>query len=250
MMPLPHPSDAKHKAWLYRTLRSLADNAYISQHLRFKGGTCASLLGILDRFSVDLDFDYIGEKNDISRIQKEMESVFLDIGLSIKDKSKNVPQYFLRYPNKEGERNTIKVDVTFPPPQANTYEARRFEDIDRIWYCQTPETMFANKLVALVDRYNRNTSIAGRDIYDIHYFFENGLRYNEDVIKERTGKEAKDFFVDIIEFIEKKVSDKNIDQDLNTLLASEVFHKKRKFLKSETIFFLRDEIERLQESNT
>ncbi len=245
-MPLSHPGDAKHKAWLYRILCSLADNKKLSHILRFKGGTCASLLGILDRFSVDLDFDYVGEKKNIPQVQKEMEKVFLGLGLTIKDKSKSVPQYFLKYLGKEGERNTIKIDVTFPPPKSNVYEAKRFTDIDRIFFCQTSQTMFANKLVALMDRYKKNTSIAGRDLYDIHYFFENALSYNEAVIQERTGKSTDKFFFELIDFIEKKVTEKHIDQDLNTLLPPLIFQQKRKRIKSETLLFLRDELRRIQ----
>lgn len=244
MMPISYPGDAKHKAWLCRILRALSDNKEIVHTLRFKGGTCASLLGILDRFSVDLDFDYVGEKKDMPRIRKEMERVFLDLGLDTKNKSKVVPQYFLKYPGKEGERNTIKIDVTFPPARANRYEAKRFMDIDRIFFCQTPETMFANKLVALMDRYEKNTSIAGRDFYDIHHFFENGLTYNKAVIEERTGKKVRIFFLDLIAFVEKKVTNAHIDQDLNTLLPPKIFQQKRKYLKSETLLYLRGELQK------
>jgi len=244
-MNLPNPKDAKHKAWLYRVLTAIYDNIFLARVLRFKGGTCAVILGLLDRFSVDLNFDFVGEKSDFAEAHREMEKIFRRLGLSIKDRSRNVPQYFLQYSTKQRERNMLKIDVAFPATVANQYEAKRFTEIDRIITCQTTETMFANKLVALLDRYKKNNSIAGRDVYDIHHFFENGFRYNEAVILERTGLKAKEFFMELIAFIEEKVSDEFIAQDLNSLVPYARFRLLHKVLKREALMFLRDEAMRL-----
>jgi len=245
-MILPNPKDAIHKAWLYRLLTAIYDDAELSTVLYFKGGTCAAMLGYLDRFSVDLDFDFIGEESEIKNVRKKLEKVFSELGLEIKDQSKNVPQYFLKYPSKDSKRNTIKIDITMPPPKANKYEPKQFIEIDRIIMCQTIETSFANKLVALIDRYEKNGSIAGRDVYDIHYFFSQGLRYNADVIVERRKKSVSEFFQELTIFIEKNIIETIINQDLNTLLSPEKFQRVRKNLKKETLMFLRDELERIK----
>lgn len=243
-MQLSTPKDARHKAWLYRTLSALVDDVVLAQVLSFKGGTCAAMLGLLDRFSVDLDFDFVGEKKDLPAIRQRMEKIFKDLGLTIKDQSKVTPQYFLKYQASESERNTVKIDVTFPPVQANQYEKKRFTEIDRIITCQTPETMFANKLVAIIDRYEKRGVVAGRDVYDIHHFFERGLRYTREVIEERTKKPVKNFFQDLIVFIEKQVTDDLLTQDLSVLVPYEKFRIIRKTLKAETLMFLRDEVAR------
>ena len=60
----------------------------------FKGGTCASMLGWLNRFSVDPDFDYAGDEKDVEQTRKALERLFTSLGLSVKDKSKNGIQYF------------------------------------------------------------------------------------------------------------------------------------------------------------
>ncbi len=246
MMILPNPKDAIHKAWLYRLLSAIYDNKALASSLYFKGGTCAAMLGFLDRFSIDLDFDYMGEKEKIKILRKELEAVFDDLGLEIKDRSQKVPQYFLKYPAKPNSRNTIKVDITFPAPKANTYQAFKLDDIDRVIVCQTLETMFANKLVALIDRWERNKTIAGRDLYDIHHFFMQGFRYNEKVIIERRkNKDLVRFFQSLIGFIDKKINETIIDQDLNFLLSPDKFKKIRKILKKETLMFLGDELERI-----
>ncbi len=245
MLLLPQPKDAVHKAWLYRLLTGIYNDAFLADQLYFKGGTCAAMLGYLDRFSVDLDFDFVRDKSTVPETRKHLEQVFHDLGLQIGDQSRAMPQYFLKYEAPAEERHTIKIDTTFPPLKANRYEPKRFHEIDRIITCQTLETMVANKLAALMDRYQKSEAIAGRDLYDIHVFFLRGFRYNEEVIRERTGKDTHRFFVDLIAFIEKHVTDQIITQDLSTLLPYEQFRRIRKALKQETLMFLRDELQRI-----
>lgn len=244
-MLLPDKKDAIHKAWLYRVLEAIADDRYLAGVLYFKGGTCASMLGWLDRFSVDLDFDYAGDKNDIKKTRAALESVFVKLGLSVKDKSKNGIQYFLRYSDADSKRNVLKIDATFPLFFASRYAPARFLEIDRVLTCQTKETMFAHKLVAAVDRFKKTGTIAGRDIYDIHYFFMHGFEYDAGVIKERTGMEVKEFLAGLADFIDKKVTEKIISEDLNALLPYHTFALIRKILKRETLRLLQDEIKRL-----
>jgi len=256
-MILPHKKDAIHKAWLYRLLSAIYDNRVLAEQLYFKGGTCAAMLGWLDRFSIDLDFDCKakasargGQGGGMRRVQKELESIFVDLGLEIKDKSKNAPQYFLRYPAEANARNTIKIDATMPPPKANVYHTALLGDIDRIVPCQTKETMFANKLVALIDRFEKHESIAGRDLYDIHHFFMKGFSYTKEVIVERRKTTVPVFLKELIDFVEKRITETIITQDLSALLPRDKFQKIRKVLKAETLMFLRDELRRTREAES
>jgi len=82
--------------------------------------------------------------------------------------------------------------------------------------------MFANKLVALIDR------------------------YDVDVIKERRQiTSIKQYFEEIVDFVQTRITQIVIDQDLNTLLSPGAFKRIRKILKQETLVFLQDEIARL-----
>ena len=252
MMILPDKKDAIHKAWMYRILEGLSDRPELSGILYFKGGTCAAMLGWLDRFSVDLDFDYAGEVSDegIKRTRADFENMFADTGLSIKDRSKNGIQYFLKYdiPNASDDiilragRNTIKIDASFPLFQKSVYEPARLAEIDRVLTCQSKETMFAHKLVAIIDRFEKTGNIAGRDIYDIHHFFLNGFGYNADVIRERRGMEPKRFLAELRDFIEQNVTDTTIREDLSPLLPLEKFQRIRKVLKREVIGLIESEL--------
>lgn len=143
-------ADAVHKAWLYRVLIAIVDNPNLHD-LYFKGGTCAAMTGFLDRFSVDLNFDYIGDQKNLVKVRYELETIFENLGLEIKDACTRVPQFFLKYPTKDiSARNTLKIDITFPVPKTNVYEPTSLVDISRVVICQNVSTMFANKLVAII----------------------------------------------------------------------------------------------------
>ena len=243
--------DNIHKAWLFRTLEAISSDAYLSNVLYFKGGTCASMLGWLDRFSIDLDFDYGGRLEDIKKTREALSSIFADLGLSIKDSSKNGIQYFLKYENNENiGRNTLKIDASFPLFKSSKYAPERFLEIDRIFICQTKETMFAHKLCAITDRFEKTGNIAGRDLYDIHYFFMHGYNYDADVIYERTHFLPKEFFQKLVLFIEKNVTDRIITEDLSSLIDPPKFKVLRKVLKREIIQLLKDRIEIIKERDS
>lgn len=241
--------DIVHKVWLYRLLEAIADDKHLSLVLYFKGGTCASMLGWLDRFSADLDFDYAGSLEDIQKTRSILENIFNDLGLVIKDKSKNGIQYFLKYQNDKDTgsmaRNTLKIDASFPLFTTSIYMPQRFSDIDRVFICQTKETMFAHKLCALKDRFDKTNHIAGRDLYDIHYFFMHGFGYDKKVINERTGLTPTEFFQKLISFIENYVTEQVITEDLSILVAPQQFKVLRKVLKREVLQFLKDEISKI-----
>ncbi|MSU75793.1 MAG: hypothetical protein EXS55_04760 [Candidatus Magasanikbacteria bacterium] len=242
-MIIPNKNDALHKSWLYRILERIADDPFLPAVLRFKGGTCASMLGWLDRFSVDLDWDYAGDTKQIVATRVALEHIFATLGLTTKDSSKRGIQYFLQYPS--AGRNTIKIDTSFPLLAANHYAPQRLPEIDRILTCQTIETMFAHKLLALIGRSEAGGKIAGRDVYDIHCFFMRGYRYSADVIHEGSGLKVIDFLEKLSAFVDRKITDQIISEDLNYLLPTKQFQLIRKVLKREVLTLIRDELSRL-----
>ena len=240
MLPA-NKENALHKSIMMRVLINMLDDAFLSKNLYFKGGTCASMLGYLDRFSVDLDFD-IKSKDDKETVRKKLEALFDNLQLKVDNKSENAIQYYLKYDAQEKSRNTLKIDAVDSPCLNNKYEKIILPEINRYAICQTKETLFTNKLVALVDRYEKNKSIAGRDLYDIHSFLQQGFEYNEKLIKERRGINANDYLKYLVVFIEKSITDTIINQDLNFLLDYKKFNAIRKTLKQETITMLKARI--------
>lgn len=244
----PSKIRAYHKAQLYRLLMNLLDDKEIALNIHFKGGTCCVLLGFLDRFSVDLDFD-LRKKASKKDLRKRLHSLFKELDLEIKDESENALQFFLRYQAPAKERNTIKLEIIDNPCESNDYKPQYLEDIDRTAICQTIESMFANKLVALTDRFKKRGTVAGRDVYDIHHFFTQGFNYKKEIIKERTGKDAASYLEELRAFIKEKVTQKVVREDLNFLLPYEKFKVIRKTLKTETLMLIKDEIRVLRGKN-
>jgi predicted nucleotidyltransferase component of viral defense system len=218
-------------------LIEIVDRPALSQHLAFKGGSCAAMLGYLDRFSVDLDFDVLKNAGETA-LRQELHQVFEYLGLTVMEELKNVLMFRLRYPSEPGKRNNLKVSASSLIVKANQYRVQYLPEIDRMMTCQTVETMFANKLVALTDRYDLHGTIAGRDIYDIHHFFVHGYAYHAQVIQERTSLEPKEYLSRLSDFIRKHVTQTIINEDLNALLPYQHFQQIRKVLIPETLAFL------------
>lgn len=235
------PEDILHKSYINRLLMEIIDEPGLSQHLAFKGGTCASMLGFLDRFSVDLDFDLF-DKSHIPTLRKAFYTIFDRLGLTIAKEYENILFFQVKYPTANIlQRNTVKISAHDIPVKANNYTVSYFKEIDRLMKSQTIETMFANKLVALTDRHEKYQTIAGRDIYDIHHFFLQGYSYTGAVIQERTHLTPQDYFAHLISFVQKHVTQIIINEDLNTLLPQDHFQQIRKILIPETLHFLATE---------
>jgi len=243
-MIITRPEDTLHKLQLFRLLTEIADTPPLSTALYFKGGTAASMLGYLDRFSVDLDFD-LKPGIDAKVLRHEFHRLFKRLNFQLDDESKRALLFFLKYDSPKGQRNTLKLDAVSQVWKANRYEPKRLPEIDRTLICETKETMVANKLVAPLDRWKKHKKIAGRDIYDIHYFLFHGYRYIPEILTERTGLSPKEFFQTLVFFIERRVTGRIITEDLNTLLVADTFQSMRKTLVRETIMLLREEEQRI-----
>lgn len=236
-MMLPRSEDAIHKTHLYRLLLGIMNDRKLSHALYFKGGTCAVLAGWLDRFSLDLDFD-LEVKADKGEINSRLLELFKSLGFTVKEKRGLF--FVLQYPIDKGKRSSIKVSVVTDVITANRYGPQYLFDINRYALCQTKETMVANKLVAPLDRNEKYGTIAGRDIYDIHFFLSHGFPYRTQVIEERRNMKARAYLSDLIAFIDKRVTDRVIAEDLNYLLPPVKFQAVRKSLKDEVLMLLRD----------
>jgi len=231
------PEDIIHKSHISRLLMEIVDQPIMAQSLAFKGGTCASMLGYLDRFSVDLDFDIL-KKADEGKLRRAFHEIFDLLGFKVTLEFDKAVFFQLHYPSSPGKRSTLKVSASNIIVKANQYKVQYFPEIDRLMNSQTIETMFANKLVAITDRYTQHKTIAGRDIYDIHHFFIQGYSYNGAVIRERIGLEPKEYFRKLIDFIKEHVTQTVINEDLNSLLPNKQFQQIRKILIPETLSML------------
>ena len=206
----------QHKTHLTNILIDIYKDTFLGSTLGFKGGTAAMLFHDLPRFSVDLDFDVTQAVEKKSNTLQEITSkitLLLETKYEIKDSSQKFNTLFWLVSYGAGSIN-IKIEVSTRENPFNTYELKPFYGVSvkKLHI----EDMIAHKLVAATDR----TSIAHRDLFDIHYFLSSKYvnTINYDVIKHRTGKNPKEFYVFLSEFL-KSVDNKNILQGLGEVLT-------------------------------
>jgi len=230
-MILLRPQDTIHKVQLTRLLTEILDNPTLSQNLYFKGGTCAAMLGYLDRFSVDLDFDLLDETKEdyvFGQIKKILESYG-----TLKEASKkrfNL-SFILSYKNKDLNAQNVKVDIN-RRNFGSQYEVKSYLGISM--KVMVEEDITANKLVAMYERFGKTN----RDIFDVWFFLHNNWPVNKKLVECRTSLMYKEFLQKCIDSLEK-VSNKNILSGMGELLDEKQKNWVKSKLKTETIFLLK-----------
>ena len=236
-MKVPRQTEMPHKLALYSLLQKLLSDPFIANNIYFKGGTCAAMLGYLDRFSVDLDFDLLDKSKKI-QLRQSIHRVIKNLGYNIKDESRQHLQFFLKYREIENERNTLKLEIGDLVSKANQYQKVHLVEIDKYCQAQTVQTMFANKLVALKARWEEGKGIAGRDMYDLRHFFKQGYAINQAVIVDLRATPYLDYLQELIVFIKKNVSAQILYEDLNPLVSKDKLNLVVPLIKSEVLIAL------------
>lgn len=195
----------KHEQILKNILKDIFTNPELQGVLAFKGGSCLYMFYGLDRFSVDLDFNLRSDNFDpfiITNILKEY--IIID-----DESNKRFNWFWLGSYEKNKQR--IKLEIS----------KRNYPDkyVNKDFYGITvptmdPSYMFAHKLCAITDR----KVLKNRDIYDAHFMFKKGFSINEEIIELRTGKDIKEYFKYLIDYINKFIHPNNIMDGLGELL--------------------------------
>lgn len=201
----------KHRTLMFQIIKDIFSSK-IWKYIAFKWWTACYFLYSLDRFSTDLDFDLTNDKENIDdELYKILKKYW-----RLKTWNKIVLSYW------ESDIN-IKIDVNRKIWKNNTYEFLNF-----YWTTikvQDKSTIFANKLVALIERHTN------RDIYDVYFMFVNFFDINEKVIFERTWKGKKELFIQIKQKLEKIPKKYKILDGLWEILDE----KQKKFVKNSLV---------------
>lgn len=201
----------QHRTIMFNLIKDIF-NSNIGKYLAFKWWTATYFLHKLDRFSTDLDFDLL---DDSKHIDEELAKIAQKYG-TIKKWNKLTLSY--------GDYDVnIKIDVNRVIWENNRYEILNFYGTDI--KAQDKWTIFANKLVALIQRHTN------RDIYDINFFFNNSFPINEEVIKERTWNDLNTLLKKIKEKLENLPKEYKILDWLGEVLDEE----QKKFVKKNLI---------------
>ncbi len=227
----------KHQLIMGQILKDIYSDIEIAPFLGFKGGTCAYFFYGLTRFSVDLDFDLLAEEKGAQKtIFKKIKKILRKYG-SIKDSyiKRNTIFALLSYGDAE---HNIKIEIStrsIAPGIRDFFELK--EHLGISMPAAKKEYLFAGKLAALVSR----KITAARDIYDVHYFAKNNWDIDRQTLEAITGKNLRDCLDQCVSTIEKMPNNR-ILQGIGELLDEKEKKWVKKYLKSETIFLLKNYI--------
>lgn len=244
-MLIPQPKDALHKRQMISLLRGVLSDPQLSNSLYFKGGTYAALMGHLNRFSIDLDFDILTtEPQEIARLKTRLHRLFDTLNLKVADESQHYLQFFLKYKSTGTTRNTLKLEVSDRVSPFNEYEVVTLKELGLVCRAQTLSTMVANKMVATLARNEQKGKPAGRDFFDLREFLLAGYPTNQRVVEERTGMSYREYMERLLEFVQHKLKSSDLYVDLNPLLPPHNFKNRIDQIIPDLTMLLTDELAR------
>jgi predicted nucleotidyltransferase component of viral defense system len=218
----------KHRNIMLQILKDIYADMTIGPVLGFKGGTAAYLFYDLNRFSVDLDFDLLDQSKE-DYVFEKIEAILEKYGI-FRDKQKKRHTLFFMISYEESLQN-VKVEIN-RRETISKYETRTLFGISML--VMVKEDMFANKLLAMVDRIGRTN----RDIFDVWFFFKNNWDFNDEIIEKRFGMPIADFLQKAINVLDA-MNDNNILAGLGELLDVKQKAWVKEHLKNDTLFLLR-----------
>jgi len=218
----------KHKLLMLQILKEIYSDIELANQLGFKGGTALMFFYDLPRFSVDLDFNLLDpSKEDIVYIK--VRKILLKFG-TIFDEAKKFygPIVVLDY--GIGERK-LKVEISNRKFD-NHYEIKNLLGVNM--KVLVSSDMFAHKLCSLLDR----ETIANRDIFDCHFFMQNRIPINKNIVETRMGMLFSDYLQECINKLES-ISDKGMLNGMGELMDEGTKKFVRTKLRTETVNLLR-----------
>ncbi len=201
-------------------MNQLYNNAVFNGDLVFKGGTALRLIYNSKRFSEDLDFNSLVDKQKLENIIKQtLESMNSTIpGLYFKEieslQGYSAKIYYETLLSKMPL--TIKLDFSFREETKTVIQRTTPTELPVSTYSlikvMTEEEILAEKMRTVFQRSK------GRDIYDIWYLLNKKVSLNKSLIDFKFKLIKRDFnkkeFIDII----REFSDADLLQDLNKFL--------------------------------
>lgn len=219
----------KHEQILKNILRDIYTSIDLQAKFVFKGGTCLYLFYELDRFSVDLDFNLVANDFDHKLVTSILEK-YMEVN---DQRNKHFTWFWLG--SYEKERRHIKVEVS-KRDYPDTYINKDFYGITIPTL--SPDCMFSHKLCAITDR----KKLQNRDLYDAHFMFTKDFSVNEEIIKIRTGKTLKEYFIYLIDFIGQHANKNNILEGLGELLTEQQKIEVKNTLLDDLLFDLKTRV--------
>lgn len=207
---------------MVKVLKGIYSDPSLGPLLGFKGGTALYLFHNLPRFSIDLDFDLLDEtKKDL--VFSKVNQIVGKFAEVREKRDKFCPQ--------------LKVEINKRSFECS-YELRSYLGISML--VMKKEDMFANKLIALLDR----RELANRDIFDIWFMLDNSWEVNWKTVEDRTKIKPRLYLQKCINFLEKNPPE-SILSGMGELLEPKAKVWTKQNLLLDTVFLLKLHLENL-----
>jgi len=174
---------------LLATLYEVSTNEFV-----FKGGTALQKVFGLDRFSEDLDFTYLSDKDPMEFIEKttdklEILGIFAEMNAT-KIERKN-DSFTVRikikgplYDGSEKSIQTITIELSLREEPIKTPIAKRIVPIypdlrPYVVLCMDLDEMLAEKIRAIMTRGKP------RDVYDLWFMLKKNAKFNEEYVNKK-----------------------------------------------------------------
>jgi predicted nucleotidyltransferase component of viral defense system len=213
----------KHRTIMFSIIKDIVHSTS-SSDLMFKGGTLCYFLYHLQRFSTDLDFDYIGTANPMQIVKSILQKYW-----TIKDEYEKQRTYFFLLDYWATDHN-IKIEISKKKSPHDRYEIVNFYGMDM--RAMERSCLFANKLLALTRR-RKN-----RDLFDIHHFFSQWWTINEDVLQYESWKTVQTFLTELIEQLPKQYTSKTILAEIGDLIDTKQKERMKTRIITDTIWYI------------
>jgi predicted nucleotidyltransferase component of viral defense system len=221
-----------HKTILFQILKDIYTDTSISPYLGFKGGTAAFMFYGLERFSVDLDFDFLDD-GDEDYIFARVINIVKKYG-TLKESFKKRFNLFCMISYDDQARN-IKVEIN-RRQFGSKYEIKTYLGVSM--QVMVIQDMFAHKLMAMYERIGETS----RDIFDVWFFLHKHFPINKLIIEQRAGTSYNQVLFNCIDQLEN-MDNRHILDGLGELLIIGQKDWAKAKLRQETIALLKLRLE-------
>lgn len=191
----------KHKFFLIQMLKDIYSDPELAATLGFKGGTAMMLFHDLPRFSVDLDFNLLGDSESRS-VYDKLRQILMNYG-NIHDEAEQHYGMILVLDYEQGGRN-LKLEVSIRDYPAR-YNLRDYLGISM--KVMDLEYMFTHKLMAILDR----SSLTNRDVFDTWFYMNKRLMLKKVVLDARLDCTLDEYLGKCIEAVQNIGSNRILD---------------------------------------
>ena len=221
-----------HKTILFQILKDIYSDTTISPFLGLKGGTAAVMFYGLDRFSVDLDFDLLDERQEEHVFDRVM-NIVQKYG-TIKEAHRKRFNLFISL-SYEDKARRVKVEIN-RRQFGSRYEIKTYLGVSM--QVMVAEDMFAHKLMAMYERIGKTS----RDIYDVWFFLKSRFPINKAIVENRAQMPFDQLVNKCIAILEE-MSNRHILDGVGELLSTSQKDWAKAKLQEETIALLKLRLE-------